>query len=97
MQVNSREHRPHMVNTGESVLTPRIKNRGPCPVCKKYLPQLKLGPFIKHYHQCKVDISQREVSYSSSDRDSPPQSALVPFNSIRANCQPESAFASPQG
>ena len=68
MQVSGRGHQTLPIKTGESVVAPQIKSRGPCPVCKQYFPQLKLGPFIKHRHHCKGDISQREVSCSSPVR-----------------------------
>ena len=67
MQVSSRVHQT--VKTGESVVVPQIKNRGPCPGCKQYLPQLKLGPFIKHRHHCKSDMDQRDVSCSPPARN----------------------------
>ena len=89
MQVNGREHQTHVVSTGESVVSPKIKNRGPCPVCKKYLPQLKLGPFIKHRQQCKVDISQREVSCSSPDRSSPPNPHSFCSTAFRQTANPK--------
>ena len=66
MQVSGRQ--TLQVKTAEGVTDSRIKNRGPCPVCKQYLPELKLGPFIKHRYYCTEDISQREVSCSPPDR-----------------------------
>ena len=54
--------------TGVPVVCPQINNRGPCPVCKQYFPELKLGPFLKHRHLCKGDIKQREVRSSPPDR-----------------------------
>ena len=62
MQVSGRQ--TLQVKTAEGVADSRIKNREPCPVCKQYLPELKLGPFIKHRYYCAEDISQREVSCS---------------------------------
>ena len=53
---------------GECVAGSQIMNRGPCSVCKKYFPELKLGPFIEHCLHCKGDISQREVGCSPSGR-----------------------------
>ena len=69
MQVSGRERRPLPVRTGGSVANLQIKDRGPCPVCKKHFPELKLGPFIKHRYHCKGEISQREVSCLPADRD----------------------------
>ena len=69
MQVIGREHRPPPVKTGGSVANLQINNRGPCPVCKKHFPELKLGPFIKHRYHCKGKISQREVSCLPANRD----------------------------
>lgn len=60
MQVSGHIHQA--VKTRESVVDPQAMNRGPCPVCRQHLPQLKLGPFIKHRYHCRGDISQKEVS-----------------------------------
>ena len=81
MQISGREHQPLEI-TEKSVLAPQIKNRGPCPVCKQYLPQLKLGPFIKHRHHCKGDLRDREVSCS------PPVRYINSYPSIKEHpCQ----------
>ena len=61
MQVSGRQHQTLEV-TGQSVVYPQTKKRGPCPVCKQYFPELKLGPFIKHRNSCKGDLRRREVS-----------------------------------
>ena len=63
MQISGRGHQ----TVGERIADPLIKNRGPCPVCKQYLPRLKLGPFIKHRHHCKGGINKRDVSCSPLD------------------------------
>ena len=66
MLVSSRQ--PLQVKTAEGVTDSQIKNRGPCLVRKRYVPELKPGPIINHCYCCTEDISQREVSCSPPDR-----------------------------
>ena len=68
MQVSTHANQTLPVRTGESVVPSPIDGRGPCPVCKQYLPQLRLRPFLKHCSNCTVSISQRAVSCSSPGR-----------------------------
>lgn len=51
-----------------TIIDPQKIEHGPCPVCKKHLAELKLGPFIKHRQRCKGVISQREVRCLSPGR-----------------------------
>ena len=100
MQVSSRVHQT--VKTGESVEVTKLKNRGPCPGCKQYLPQLKLGPFIKHRHHCKGDIGQRDVSCLPPDRNtnksvSKKKSCPALYQIIWANWPSKSTFADLRG
>ena len=98
MEVSGRGHRTLPVKTGESGTGPQIKSRGPCPLCKQYFPELKLGPFLKHRHHCKGEIIQRQVTFSPPGRynDSRLSTKKHP-DPFCSNWQPESTFADPHG
>ena len=82
MQISGREHQT-LETTEKSVLPTQVKSRGPCPVCKQYFPQLKLGPFIKHRHNCNGNLSDRKVSCTPDISTATPVKKNITARSVK--------------
>ena len=73
-------------SSGQGKVSPAL-NRGPCSVCKQYFPQLKLGPFPRHCHHCKGDISQRPGAHHRQGIPTSPSIKKRPYPFFSKACE----------